>query len=257
VVLPVAPSFSATALPGVPLVQPGDDLVEIILKALATAAIELRSADVLVISSKIVSKAENRFVTLADVVPGAEALRLAEITGKDPRIVELVLSESQQVSRAARGVLITEHRLGFVSANAGIDQSNVDATQTRVLLLPENPDATAAQIRSALEAHSNVAIGVVIADTHGRPFRTGNVGVAIGASGFHALQDRRGELDLFGRELVATVMGYADLLASAAHLLTGEGAEGLPLVLLRGLDLPFGDGRAADLNRTRQQDLYR
>jgi coenzyme F420-0:L-glutamate ligase / coenzyme F420-1:gamma-L-glutamate ligase len=252
-----SPGFCAYALPHVPIIEPGDDLVAIILDVLRASDIDLRSGDVLVISSKIVSKAEGRFVTLADVQPGDEALRVAEITGKDPRLVEIVLRESTQVSRVAKGVLITEHRLGFVSANSGVDQSNVDSSHARALLLPADPDGSAERIRQALENASNVSIGVVISDTHGRPFRLGNVGVAIGASGFQALVDHRGERDLFGRELVATVIGYGDMLASAAHLVTGEGAEGLPLVLIRGLHLPPGDGHASDLNRTRQQDLYR
>lgn len=251
------PSFQAFALPGVPLVAPGDDIAALILGALETAALPLQANDVLVVSSKILSKAEDRFVRLGDVVPGAEAARLADEVGKDPRLVELILQESTSISRKAKGVLVTEHRLGFVSANSGIDQSNVDASQERVLLLPLDPDASAERIREALQQATGKPLAVVISDTHGRPFRLGNVGIAIGIAGLPALLDQRGTHDLFGRELVATVQGYGDMLASAAHLLCGEGAEGRPVVLLRGLDFPPQEGKAADLIRPREQDLYR
>jgi coenzyme F420-0:L-glutamate ligase/coenzyme F420-1:gamma-L-glutamate ligase len=171
--------------------------------------------------------------------------------------VELILQESTMVSRFRKGVLVTEHRLGFVSANSAIDQSNVDDTHSKALLLPSDPDQSARDIREALKQATGHEIAIVITDTHGRPFRMGNIGVAIGIAGMEALLDRRGEHDLFGRELVATVLGYADLLASAAHLIMGEGSEGRPLVLIRGLDYPKGHGRASDLNRPREQDMYR
>lgn len=251
------PSFQAVALTGIPLIQPGDDLAALIVQALQRADDTLQSGDVLVVSSKIVSKAENRFVQLADVAPSARAIDLAVQTAKDARIVQLVLDESSLVSRIARGVLVTEHRLGFVSANAGIDQSNVEHSADQVLLLPYDPDASAARLRDQLEAMTGTVVAVVISDTHGRPFRFGNVGVAIGVSGMLALTDLRGQKDLFGRELLITQQGYADLIASAAHLLCGEAAEGLPVVLLRGLQLPSGEGKAADLNRPADKDLYR
>lgn len=249
--------FSAFALPGIPFIQPGDDLVTIILDALKRAAIDLQSDDVLVIASKIVSKSEGRMVDLNSVEPGSEALRVAELTQKDPRVVELVLQESTHISRMAPGVLVVAHRLGFVSANAGIDQSNVDGSANRVLLLPRDPDQSASALRQRLWETTGAQVAVVISDTHGRPFRRGNVGVAIGVAGVQAVLDLRGNLDLFGRELKVTLQGYADLLASAAHLLCGEGAEGRPVILLRGLALPHGEGCAADLNRALEHDLYR
>jgi coenzyme F420-0:L-glutamate ligase/coenzyme F420-1:gamma-L-glutamate ligase len=251
-----APAFTAFALPGIPLIQPGDDLPTIILAALAAAGFTLRDGDVLVIASKIVSKAEGRFVPLETVQPGEAAQAVAAVTGKDPRVVELVLRESRSISRQARHVLVTEHRLGFVSANAGIDASNVDGGSS-VLLLPENPDASAQHLRTALHQRTGATVAIVISDTHGRPFRLGNVGVAIGVAGMLALTDLRGQPDLFGKKLEITMQGYADLVASAAHLLCGEADEGRPVILIRGLPYPAGEGRAADLNRDPKLDLYR
>lgn len=245
-----------TALPGIPLVKPGDDLAQLILEALERATLTLQDGDVLVVTSKIVSKAEGRIVSLSTIEPSAEAYRLAEATGKDPRIVELVLQESQSVSRVAPGVLVVRHRLGFVSANAGIDQSNVDGSDDNVLLLPHDPDASAKALRDCLHERTHARVSIVISDSHGRPFRRGNVGVAIGASGLPGVLDLRGNEDLFGRVLRVSMQGYADMIASAANLLTGEGSEGRPVVLLRGLQVPSEEGTAADLNREPEHDLY-
>lgn len=245
------------ALRDIPLVQPGDDLSALIAAALARAALGLQPQDVLVVASKIVSKAEGRYVALDSVTPSERALVLAAQTQKDPRVVELVLRESKSVSRVAPNVLVVEHRLGFVSANAGIDQSNIEAGDDRVLLLPVDPDASASQLAEQLHALIGIRPAVVISDTHGRPFRLGNIGVAIGVSGMQALVDLRGRDDLFGRKLKISMQGYADMVASAAHLLTGEAGEGLPVVLLRGLTLPQGEGSAHDLNRSAAHDLYR
>ncbi len=251
------PQFKALALPGMPLVVPGDDIADLIIASLRQADLVLQPHDVLVVSSKIVSKAEGRLVRLASVTPGPQAVELAAKTGKDARIVQLVLDESRLVSRVARGVLVTEHRLGFVSANAGIDQSNVEDSAEQVLLLPTDPDAAADALRARLMAFAQCELAVIISDTHGRPFRYGNVGVAIGVSGMVAVTDLRGHKDLFGRELLITQQGYADLVASAAHLLCGEADEGRPVVLIRGLDYPVGEGRAAHINRPADKDLYR
>lgn len=251
------PTFTAFAVPNIPLIQPGDDLSKLILAAMKRSSLTLQSGDVLVVTSKIVSKAEGQFCDLQSITPGDEALRLAAETGKDPKLVEVILRESSAVSRVAPNVLVTEHRLGFVSANAGVDRSNIGQGEHQILLLPQNPDRSAAEIRANIEDQTGCSIAVVISDTHGRPFRLGNVGVAIGISGMQALLDQRGTVDLFGRQLVATVQGYGDLVASAAHLLCGEGAEGLPVIIIRGLDYPQADGCAADLNRPPEQDLYR
>ncbi|MCB9453600.1 MAG: coenzyme F420-0:L-glutamate ligase [Anaerolineaceae bacterium] len=250
-------SLQITALPGLPLIQPGDDLVPIILEGVSRAGLALQDGDALVITSKIVSKSEGRIVDLNTVEVSAAAQALAVETRKDPRIVELVLRESAMVSRQAPGVLVTQHRLGFVSANAGIDQSNLKGNDEWALLLPIDPDATARQIQAAVKDKTGTAVGIVISDSHGRPFRMGNVGVAIGVAGIPALLDLRGRDDLFGRPLHISMQGYADLVASAAHLLSGEANEGRPVVHLRGLNFPLVDGRASDLVRPVEQDLYR
>lgn len=250
-------SLTLTALTGLPIIQQGDDLAALILEALARASLALEAGDVLVVTSKIVSKADGRFASLADVVPGEEAQRVASLTGKDSRFVELVLRESQTVVRTAHNTLITRHRLGFVSANAGLDHSNLDGSEARVLLLPIDPDASARALRDDLFARTGVQIGVVISDTHGRPHRLGNVGVAVGVAGLPAILDLRGTHDLFGRVLQVTVQGYADMVASAATLISGEGAEGRPVVHVRGLRFPPLDGRASEIIRPAEQDLFR
>jgi coenzyme F420-0:L-glutamate ligase / coenzyme F420-1:gamma-L-glutamate ligase len=251
------PSFTATSLPGIPLIHAGDDLAAIILEGIAKAGLVLQTGDALVVTSKIVSKAEGRQFDLRDVVPGEEANRLAAETRKDPRIVELVLRESRLISRKAPGVLVVQHRLGFVSANAGIDQSNVEGGDDNVLLLPVDSDVSAESIRQRLREVTGADVGIVISDSHGRPFRMGNVGVAIGVAGLPALLDLRGRPDLFGRELKISIQGYADLVASAANLLTGEADEGRPVVHLRGLQFPVIEGHASEMNRSPEQDLYR
>lgn len=253
----VTNSISATSLPNIPLVQAGDDLPQIILDGLSELGMQLESGDVLVVTSKIVSKAEGRQFDLRKVEPSAEAHQLALETRKDPRIVELVLRESQKISRKSIGVLVVQHRLGFVSANAGIDQSNVDGSDDTVLLLPLDPDQSAAVIRQRLYDLTGVKVGIIISDSHGRPFRVGNVGVAIGVAGMPAVWDLRGKTDLFGRELKISIQGYADLVASTANLLTGEADEGRPIVLVRGLRYPAINGTAGDLYRAPEQDLYR
>ena len=250
-------SLTAIALRNIPQVQPGDDLVKIIQNGLLASDLKLQQGDVLVVTSKIISKAEGRLVVLASIEPGAEAQRIAAETEKDPRLVELILRESRSISRQAGSVLVTEHRLGFVSANAGIDQSNVDHEIEQVLLLPEDPDATARFIHKQLHAVTGVKVGVIISDSHGRPFRLGSVGVAIGVAGMPALLDLRGQTDMYGRELRISMQGYADMVASTAQLLSGEGAEGRPIVLLRGLNFPDQEGSARDLQRSPEQDLYR
>ena len=249
--------LTLVALRGIPLVQPGDDLARLILDALNTNEVVLQPGDSLVVTSKIVSKAEGRIVHLRDVTPTERALELAARTGKDPRVIELVLQESRSVSRVAPHVLVVEHRLGFVSANAGIDQSNLENGDEKVLLLPIDPDESARIIRQSLFESVGVQVGVIISDSHGRPFRLGNINVAIGVAGMPALVDLRGQSDLFGRPLKISIQGYADMVASAAGLLTGEGAEGLPIVLVRGLTYPAIDGRASEINRPPAQDLYR
>ena len=249
---------SLTGLPGLPLVQPGDDLAQLIVEGLVRAGLVLERADVLVITSKLVSKAENRFCDLAAIAPTPRAEEIAAVVSKDPRLVELILQESSEVSRMRADVLIVRHRLGFTLANAGIDHSNVNGDgEDWVLLLPEDPDRSACEIRAQIGALTGVEPGIVISDSHGRPFRQGTVGAAIGIAGIPALHDMRGQTDLFGRVLRITVTGVGDEIAAAAGLVSGQGAEGLPVVLVRGLALPDVDGRASDLVRPPELDLYR
>jgi len=252
-----APQFRAYAIPNLPLIQAGDDIIGIILAEMAGAGLRMQAGDALIISSKIVSKAEGRQVELASLAASAAARAIAAETGKDPRLVELILRESRRISRKRRGLLVTEHRLGFVSANAGIDQSNIERGDAAALLLPLDPDGSAAAYRAEIGRRLGAEVAVIISDTHGRPFRVGNVGVAIGAAGLPAVKDLRGQRDLYGRVLEVTQVAYADLVAAAAHLLCGEADEGLPAVLLRGLDFGGPAGRAADLIRAAEHDVYR
>jgi coenzyme F420-0:L-glutamate ligase/coenzyme F420-1:gamma-L-glutamate ligase len=239
-------------------VRPGDDLAALVAEAVRGRGLSLRQDDALVVTQKIVSKAEGRFVSLADAAPGEEALRLAAITGKDPRLVELVLREADAVVRAAPNVLITRHRLGLVMANSGIDQSNLGPGEAdRALLLPLDPDASARRLRHALASAAGCGPVVIISDSFGRPWRLGVVNVAIGAAGMAAIVDHRGEADRDGRPLQVTQVAHADLIASAAGLACGEGAEGVPAALIRGLSLRPGESPAAALVRPLAQDLFR
>lgn len=247
------------ALPGFPQVASGDDLAQLTVTALQRGAVGLRADDVLVFAQKVVSKAEGRRIDLAEVVPSAQALELSQTVQKDPRLVELILRESTRVVRAAQGVLIVEHRTGLIMANAGIDQSNVadPASGEFALLLPKDPDASAARLRDQLHGLTGFAPGIVISDSFGRPWRLGTVGVAIGCAGLAAIQDLRGRTDMFGRTLHATVIGHADEIASAASIVMGQADEARPVVLVRGLASQAPHQLAAALIRPPQQDLFR
>jgi len=220
--------ITITALDGFPLVQPGDDLPALILNALATNNITLRDGDVLVVAHKVVSKAEGRLVRLADVLPSPAAQDLARQTGKEPRFLELVLRESREIVRTRPGLVIAEHRHGWICANAAIDRSNVqqDDEDETVLLLPHDPDASARAIRERVQAATGTTIAVIINDTHGRPFRIGALGVAIGVAGLKPVSSLRGEQDLFGYTMQTTEIATADELAAAASLLQGQTAQG-------------------------------
>jgi coenzyme F420-0:L-glutamate ligase/coenzyme F420-1:gamma-L-glutamate ligase len=252
-------SLEIRALPNIPMVQAGDDLGALIVVALERAGIALHAGDVLVIAQKIVSKAEGRFVDLATVIPSPRAVALAAEVQKDPRAVEVILSESTRVVRSRPGMLIMEHRLGFVMANAGVDQSNVgpqDGVQ-RLLLLPRDPDASAATLREQLSARIGVPLAIVINDSFGRAWRRGTAGVAIGAAGLPALVDLRGQQDLFGRVLEVSMIGYADEIAAAASLVMGQAAEAQPVVLVRGLAWTAPTANAAALIRPAKEDMFR
>lgn len=253
--------LTLTPLAGLPLIQAGDDLAKIIAQGLSLNSIMLLDGDILVITSKVVSKAEGRLVKLDQVVPSPRSIELASKTEKDPRLVELILGESKQVLRTRPGVLIVEHRLGFVCANAGIDHSNVCSPGGKegewLLLLPENPDLSALSIRQKLEAINGSRIGVMIIDSHGRAWRMGTVGVAIGLSGLPGLVDLRGTEDLFGFRLQITQVGAADELAAAASLIMGQAAEGTPVVHVRGFPYALREACLEEMIRFRDQDLFR
>jgi len=250
-----------TVLEGIPLIHPGDSLAEILLRALEESQITLRDGDILVLAQKIVSKAEGRLVDLQTVSPSKQALDLADKTGKDAREVELILRESAEVLRSRPGLIIVEHRRGFVCANAGIDHSNVDPgedhNQNMVLLLPENPDQSAEDLRQKIEAEKNVRIGVVITDSHGRAWRIGTVGISIGLSGLPGVVDLRGEPDLFDYRLRVTQIGAVDELAAAASLLMGQADEGYPAVHVRGFPYPLRNGSFEELRRAKSRDMFR
>ncbi len=252
-------SLTLTALEGIPEVTAGADLAALLGDALVAAGCVPRAADVLVVAQKIVSKAEGRFVRLTGITPGSRAQELARLTGKDARLIELVLSESTEVLRARRDVLIVRHRLGFVMANAGIDRSNVPgaAGEAQVLLLPVDPDGSATRLRAALGTRFPAAPALIISDSFGRPWRRGTVNVALGAAGIASLLNRRGERDRLGRALEVTEVALADALAAAAGLLMGEAAEGRPAVLVRGLAPAAAANPAATLLRPLAEDLFR
>jgi len=242
---------------GIPLIQPGDDLPRILGDAIERLDTRLQAGDVLVVAQKIVSKAEGRYVDLDRITPSTYAIEIAQQCRKDPRLIEVILSESSEVVRVRPDLIITRHRLGFVSANAGVDRSNVapDGIE-RVLLLPIDPDRSAATIRSALHDRFGVDTGVIIADSHGRPHRMGTVGVAIGLSGLPGVEDWRGRKDLFGYTLQHTEVGVADQIAGAGTLLLGQAAEAIPAVIVRGVPLEKRDGNAQEINRPRELDLF-
>ena len=248
--------MTLTALPGIPLVKPGDDLAGFILAAAGRVDLTFESGDLLVVAQKVVSKAEGRHVDLTQITPSAEAVEIAGRAEKDPRLVEVILSEAKQVLRIRPGVIIVEHRLGFVCANAGVDHSNVGGEDV-VLMLPEDPERSATRLREELEQASGARLGVLIIDSHGRAWRMGTEGVAIGLSGLQALMDLRGWPDLFGDPLQVTQVGMADEVAAAASLLMGQAAEGRPVVHVRGMPYPLREGSIQELLRPKEEDLFR
>jgi coenzyme F420-0:L-glutamate ligase/coenzyme F420-1:gamma-L-glutamate ligase len=264
-----APRLEIVAIGHLPVFREGDDLAQAVLSGLAGDGLSLRDGDVVVVASKAVSRVEGRFVDLQTVEPSERARVVARETGKDERMVELVLRESVDVSRLGRDALVVRHRLGFVSADAGIDLSNARPSREQggargasgasgpwVLLLPEAPDRSAEGLRRALAEATEARIGVVVSDSFGRPFRLGTVGAAIGVAGVPALWDKRGEPDLFDRRLEHTQTALADQIAAAADLVAGQGSEGRAAVLVRGLAFDVGDHGAHELVRPRDKDLY-
>jgi coenzyme F420-0:L-glutamate ligase / coenzyme F420-1:gamma-L-glutamate ligase len=244
---------------GVPLIEPGTDLVSLICDISQNQGPALRDEDVLVLAQKIVSKAEGRYVDLAAIEPGERARALAAEVQKDARLVEVILRQSRKVLRHRPGVLIVEHKLGFVLANAGVDQSNVDPRHgvKPVLLLPEDPDRSARLLHEGLRLELGKTIAVVINDSVGRAWRRGTVGVALGAAGLPALADLRGRPDLYGRPLQVSETGFADEIAAAASLLMGQANEATPIIVVRGLTWSAKPSSAAQLLRDPKEDLFR
>jgi len=264
-------SLSLTSLQNIPLIRHGDNLADIVVNALQENNISLQDNDIFVFAQKIISKAEGRAVNLATVTPSQRAIELAKQTDKDARVVELILQECNEVLRTRVGALIVEHKLGFVCANAGIDHSNVnpplpsgeglgvrvESAEEWVLLLPQNPDQSAEKMRDEIQSKTGKRIGILIIDSHGRAWRNGTVGVAIGIAGIPGLEDLRGRPDLFGYKLQVTQVGVADELAAAASLMMGQAAEGTPVVHVRGFPYPMRDGKLKELIRPKDQDLFR
>lgn len=253
------PVLTFFGVPGIGLVEAGPDVARLILDALVAGEGQLETGDVVVIAQKIVSKAEGRVVVLDDVRPSSAARALAEEIDKDPRLVELILQESRRVVAKRPGILIVEHNLGFVMANAGIDQSNATpmGAAPQAILLPKAPDESAARIRDTIRAAAGIEVGVIISDSFGRAWRRGTVGVAIGAAGVPAMCDLRGEPDLFGRALEVSITGFADEVAAGASLVMGQGGEGLPVVIARGLNLDHPHQAATEIVRPAEEDLFR
>ncbi len=263
--------LTLTPLINIPLICQDDNLVDVILNSLRDTSISLQDGDVLVVAQKIISKAEGRTVNLKTITPSPRALELSQITEKDPRLLELILQESNEVLRTRLGTMIVEHRQGFICANAGIDHSNVSPPESSnevesfepldpedwVLLLPENPDRSASQIREKIEEITGKSIGVLIIDSHGRAWRQGTVGITIGISGLPGLVDLRGMTDLNGRILQITQVGVADELAAAASLMMGQAAEGTPAVHVRGFPYQLRESNLTELLRPKDQDLFR
>lgn len=247
------------ALPNFPLIEPGDDLASRTIDTARKACIDIQQGDVLVLAQKIVSKAENRYVDLGEVKPSAEALELADKTHKDPRLLQIILNESKAVIRHKPGVIIVEHNLGYVHANAGVDRSNLPSIgdSERVLLLPENPDQSAAKIRARLEDHYNVGVAVIINDSAGRAWRNGIVGFAIGTAGFEPINNMAGKTDLYGRALEVTEVAVADELAAAASHVMGQADEATPVTLIRGANVSMTESGSMSLIRDRSEDLFR
>jgi coenzyme F420-0:L-glutamate ligase/coenzyme F420-1:gamma-L-glutamate ligase len=251
-------SVQVYAVPDIPEVHPGDDLADLILDALEPAGLSLQTGDVLVVTQKIVSKAEGCQVDLTQVQPSARAQHVASDTGKDPRLVEVILRQSRDIVRWRKGVLITETHHGWICANAGVDRSNVaEPGREVVLTLPEDPDRSAREIRNALIKATGTDIAVIVSDTHGRAWRLGTVNLAIGVAGMVPILDVRGQKDRFGYTMRVTQIARADELAATAGLLSGQAGEGLPVVLIRGAGYTRSDGEAVDLQRPLEKDLFR
>ena len=251
------PPITYQALDGFPQVKPGDDLAALVHASLAANGLTLQPGDIVACAQKIISKAEGRYARLDEVEPGPEAVDWADRTGKDPRLVQVTLDEANYVLRYRPNLLVVEHNLGMVMANAGIDQSNIDGAGEQVLLLPEDPDRSAESLADGLEALTGVRPAILITDSVGRAWRIGTGGIAIGAAGIRCVNDIRGDEDMMGRELKVSIVGHGDQLAAAACVAMGEGAEGTPVVLIRGLPVEPQPLPASTLVRAAEDDMFR
>ncbi|MBO68914.1 MAG: coenzyme F420-0:L-glutamate ligase [Acidiferrobacteraceae bacterium] len=252
-------TLTITVIDRFPLVEVGDDIVEMTVSCLSRQGIDIQSGDVIAFAQKIVSKAEDRAVYLHDIDPGPKAIDLGHQTGKDPRLVELILSESEDIIRHIPDLIISAHRLGIVLANAGIDHSNVGPSDhgDQVLLLPRDPDSTSEKYRQQFFDRTGKEVGILITDSAGRAWRNGTIGVAIGLAGFSAIKDHRGKPDLFGTLLTSSEEAIADELACAANLMQGQASEGRPVVLIRGAPVERATSSAQELVRRKEFDLFR
>ena len=251
------PHITLTTLSRLPLIAPGDDLAAIIMRAATDDDLRFDAGDIVVVAQKIVSKSEGRLVPMASVIPGPAAIELGAATDKDPRLAQLILDEASTVMRRKPGVIIVRHKLGHVGANAGIDQSNIEHQDgEQALLLPRDPDASAAALQCALSAAAGCHLGVIICDSMNRPWRLGTIGGAIGCAGLEVLDDRRGQHDMFGRELKVTMINRADSIAAMATLIMGESIERTPVAIVHGFDVDAHHGRAADIIRPPADDLF-
>jgi len=245
------------AVEGLPLIKKGDDLARLICSAVEKQHNSIQGGDVLVVTHVAVSKAEGNIINLDTVTPHKTAREVAEKTGKDPALVEVILKESKDIVRMRKGVLITESRHGFVSANSGVDRSNIEGARN-VAPLPRDPDLSARRIRQGIKKITGRDVAVIVSDTHGRPFRMGEVNVAVGVSGLKPIRDRRGEKDLFGYVLRIKQTAIADELASAAELVIGQANEGIPVAIIRGYSyLESETARATELARPKEKDMFR
>ena len=241
-----------------PLIQPGQDVSDEIINAIASESILVDDGDVIAIAQKIVSKSENRYLDISSLSPSEEAKTLSKQIDKDPKFIQAILNESKKVVRYRMGVLIVEHKLGFIHANAGIDRSNIDQEQDIVLLLPEDPDKSAKEISQSLSKFFKKNVSVIITDTMGRPFRNGIVGFTIGSHNIECILDERGQKDLYENKLKVTQIGIADELAAAASLLMGQAAQKKPVVIIKGYK--FKQNNLSDsqsLIRGEEEDLFR
>jgi coenzyme F420-0:L-glutamate ligase/coenzyme F420-1:gamma-L-glutamate ligase len=254
-------NLTLTPIINIPFIQPGDDVPHILYESVVAQGIHIKSGDIVSVTQKIVSKAENRFVSLSQFVPSEKAKELAKITKKDPRLIELILSESKEIIRAKPNTIIVEHRLGFICASAGVDRSNVSPSsqedKEKYLLLPKHPEKSAEKIRDHFFDKTRMEIGVIIIDSHGRPWRYGVVGITIGTVGVPALVDLRGYEDIFNRKLKITQVAAADELAAASSLIMGQANEKIPAVHIRGFPYDLRESSISELIREKEKDLFR